>query len=428
MDPEDLADHIAKLDATANELEALSKALELHSDSAGTPTIGEIVAKLKQSEPARAWSLLLCAQALVEQGSSLGSKSTYFIEFGHDEVHKRRLALHRAMRLPRVKLYAGTQAFVTGRHSVDEDPAIADLRAQEIAEYLRRLLPPSRTITVRPHVCSAFCKETGDTIHIFRRVEVRICMRAKYLTVSQVQRAAQLTRDAHRSFSDLAAGRREEERAPDPREISPERQSKLDAEKAELIDQWAPLHALWLDLQPYREQFKYESVGTLVSCVEQTDPERARRIAEKLDAIISDPMTPHALASVTGATLVFDLQTENMEDGQETAITNLLSEIDLRDGGTSVVVSAWHEKDEEPALAGRRAWYLLTYLKLRAHANVRFKMQPHVCSPNCSDEKIPVMRRVGWVDVCWQSRYVLLEDIRIADVIGRTWLQRISEV
>ncbi len=324
------------------------------------------------------------------------------------------------MRLPRFKMMAGTQAILTGCHSVDEDPSLADLRAQEIAEYARGLLPTTRTVTVKAHVCSPKCMETGDYIHFCRRVEFSIFTRAKFLIVGQIRHRAQSTRNAHRSYSEMAAGRQKES-ASDSQSISPDRQAVLDAERAELINEWAPLHALWLDLQPYHEQFKYDSIGTLVACVEMTDPDKGRLIVEKLDAIISDLRSPHSLGNVTSATLKFELRTANLESGQDKIIADLLSEMDMRDGGTSVVVSGWHENDEDPELADRRGWRLLNHFKLRVHPNVRMQLQPHVCGQNCNNEDIPVMRRVGWVAVRWQPRYVLLEDIRIAAVRGGSW-------
>ena len=142
-------------------------------------------------------------------------------------------------------------------------------------------------------------------------------------------------------------------------------------------------------------------------------------LVEQLQAIIDDPMTPHTLASLTGQTLKFVPQLAELEDGQEEALADSLSEMNERDGGTCVALSGWHEKDEETALADRRGERLFAYFRSRASANVLFTVRKHVCGQHCSQEAVPILRRIGWVDIRWQPRNVMLEDIRITALTRR---------
>jgi hypothetical protein len=414
VDPNELAKHIAWLDVEATEQEQLVKALEPYSNASGTTTVGEVVAELRRTEPARARSLLRWAQSFVERGSSIASRCAYHIEYGHNEINKRTLALKRATWIPRAKMISGTQAFVTGSHSVDEDPAIADLRADAIAACLRTSLPASRTVTVKPHTCSAACQEGGDHLHMTRRVEVSIYTRPEWLAVGPVRHKAQSTRNAHREYSEIAARRPKSTESDPPRRLR-EHQSIFEAQDAEMEAQRGPLRALWRELQAYREQFKYDSIGTLVADLERSHPEKARWIVEQLLVVIDDPMTPPRLASLTNETLKFLPHTTDLESGQETEIADVLSEMNTHDGGTSVVLSGWHQKDEELALADRRAQSLLNYFKSLAHPNVWLKMQPHVCGDHCHQDS-PFLRRIGWVDIRWQPHNVMLEDVRITAV------------
>ena len=413
MELKELGDHITRLDAEATEQEALVRALEPYSDPMGVTTVGEIAAGLQPTNPARAQSLLGWAQSLVARRSSIASRATYTLMFKHNEVHQRKQALKRATWMPRAKMVSGTQAFLTGSHSVDEDPGIADFRAEAVAAHLRTSLPPSRTVTVKQHVCSEVCQEAGDRIHLTRCVDVGIYTRAEMLQVGPMRHRAQSMRLAHRGYSDLAAGR-PGETEPCP----PQRHAQFEARVAELDRQRAPVRALWRELQPYRERFKYDSIGTLVDYLKNDDPDKSRRIVEQLQAAIADPLTPHTLASVTRETLKFVPQTAKLEVGQQAALTDLLSEMSELDGGTSVVFSGWHQTDEETAVADRRGHQLLAYFKPRAHRNVWLTVKPHVCGYHCNRDGIQLLRRIGWVEIQWQPRNVMIEDIRITAVIG----------
>lgn len=132
--------------------------------------------------------------------------------------------------------------------------------------------------------------------------------------------------------------------------------------------------------------------------------------------MISDPLTPHTLARVTRETLKFTPQTAEVEDGQQAALADLLSEMNEDDGGTSVVFSGWHENDEDAALSDRRGQQLIHYFKRLAHPNVRLTVRPHVCDDHCSREGIRLLRRIGWIEIKWQPRNVMIEDIRITVV------------
>ncbi len=411
MASEDLSSHIAWLDAEATEQEALAKALAPYSAPDGSTTIGEIVRSLRATDSSRAEWLLGWARSLVVRGSSLASGASYRIEFDHNEVDKRLPGLKRATWLPLFKLRASTQAFVAGCHSVDEEPGLADLRAESVAAYLRLSLPASRTIGVKPHVCTEACRRAGERVHAMRQVEINIFTRAEFLAVGQIQHGAESTRNAHRSYVDVAAGR------PGlcaPRPPSPEQKASDEDWANHVAAQIAPARALWQTLAPYHDEFKYDSIGTLVACMEKNEPAAAGRIIETLQAMIDDPDTPHVLANLTGQTIQFVPQRVELCDGQEAEIADLLSEMNQRDGGTCVVVRGWHETNDEPALADRRGEHLLSQLRRLANRNVQFKLRPHVCGPHCTQERIPVLRRIGWVDIRWQPRNVMLENIRIA--------------
>jgi hypothetical protein len=244
-----------------------------------------------------------------------------------------------------------------------------------------------------------------------RHVEVSIRTRAERLAVGPIRHKAQSIRSAHRDYSNLAAGQPERTKSSPPPNV-PTWQATLEAHDAEMEAQRAPVRALWRELQPYREQFKYESMGTLVAHLEKSQPDDARRIIEQLQALILDPMAPDRLASLTRETLKFVPLTAELESGQETALSDVLEEMNTHDGGTIVFLSGWHAENEGPALADRRAQSLLDYFKLRAHPNVWFKLQPHVCGQHCRRDS-PLLRRIGWVDIRWQPRNVMLEHVQI---------------
>lgn len=276
MDPKALANAITRFDTEATEQEALVRALEPYSNPSGTTTVGEIASGLQRTNPALAKWLLGWAQSLVARRSSIASRATYTLMFKHNEVHQRKQALKRATWMPRARMISGTQAFLTGSHSVDEDPGIADLRSEAVAVRLRTLLPPSRTVTVKQHVCSEVCQEAGDHIHLARHVQVCIYMRPEMLQVGPMRHRAQLKRQAHRGCLDLAARPPEDELEP----CAPRGQAKTEAQDAAFEGLFAPTRALWRELQPYLEQFKYDSVGTLVDHLEKDDPDKSRRIVE----------------------------------------------------------------------------------------------------------------------------------------------------
>lgn len=248
---------------------------------------------------------------------------------------------------------------------------------------------------------------SGDYIHLARRVEVGIYTVAERLQMGPMRHCANSVREAQRGYVELVDRPQEEE-------VALEAPGPLPVQDPDM-DSWLyAVSALWQEIRPYQEQFKYESIGTLVDHVARQDSLRAHKILERVQEVIDHRMAPRELACLANDTLTFNPHTADFEAGQEPALDDLTAQMNEPDGGTVAFCSGWHAEDEDAALADLRANALLAYFKSRMQSDAFLAVRTHVCGPHCHRVGSQLLRRTGRVEIRCQPRRVLVEDLRIA--------------
>lgn len=397
----------------AEACEMLARALAPHADPQGCALLGPIVLRLQTSDPELARAVRHRAQALVVQGAPMTTRGWYFTLYRHGEVELAGPRRHHALDAPRWTMGKGTQAFVTGCHSVDEATAIADQRAQALAEGLRQRLPASRTVTVMPHRCNAVCGNRGELLHGARHVTVRVSLRAEALPVGVfARRAAQLREAMGREPASGPERPASAERASALQPLPADARVDIGSAARQLA---AELQALWVDLLPDHEAFRYETVSSLVTAITPTDPSRAQRIAARLRVLTTHPDAPEGLVERDGVSLVFAPGSADPGPGELARLDRLLERfLPSRDELTTVLARGGHDADEDPALADRRARQVIAAVELRRPSGMVTGVTPHRCEVHCRPKPLPFQRRVVWVRAWRPLGGLTVEDIRVA--------------